>query len=215
MGTIKHGILGGFRKKTGTVIGAYWRSLDVIRSLPRSSNKKPTQAQQDQQLKFALVTKYLSRLSGLINVGFNEPGSIATAMNRAVVYHLNAAVTGASPNFSIDPAKVMFSQGNLEEPDEVVATPVAGQKVDIAWTNIGEDEELKDDTDTLTVLAYHPVKAKFYKMVTTVERAELSYSLQLPTHFAGVNADLYIGFRSVKTRNLVSNSMYLGSLAIL
>jgi hypothetical protein len=52
MGIIRQGILGGFRKKTGSVVGAYWRKLDVIRGLPRKSSKPPTIAQLNQQLKF-------------------------------------------------------------------------------------------------------------------------------------------------------------------
>ncbi|RZK61166.1 MAG: hypothetical protein EOO95_16865, partial [Pedobacter sp.] len=68
MGLIKQGILGGFRKKTGTVVGAYWRKLDVIRALPRNSGKGATQLQINQQLKFGLVTSFLSNISGLIDV---------------------------------------------------------------------------------------------------------------------------------------------------
>ena len=55
MGIIKGGILGGFSNKTGAVIGAYWRTLNVMRGLPRKSSKAATQLQLDQQAKFTLA----------------------------------------------------------------------------------------------------------------------------------------------------------------
>lgn len=36
MGTIKQGILGGFSGKVGNVVGASWKGIDYIRSLPSS-----------------------------------------------------------------------------------------------------------------------------------------------------------------------------------
>ena len=83
MGIIRGRILGGFRKKAGAVIGAYWRSLDVIKGLPRISNKPPTQAQIDQRLKFALVTGFFSYVSDLIDVGYKALSGVETPMNVA------------------------------------------------------------------------------------------------------------------------------------
>ena len=36
MGTIKRGILGGFKNKVGSVIGSSWKGIDTIRSMPLS-----------------------------------------------------------------------------------------------------------------------------------------------------------------------------------
>lgn len=38
MATLNKGILGGFSGKVGTVVGANWRGLDIIRSRPKISN---------------------------------------------------------------------------------------------------------------------------------------------------------------------------------
>jgi hypothetical protein len=35
MGTIKQGILGGFSGKVGTVVGASWKGIAYMRSLPQ------------------------------------------------------------------------------------------------------------------------------------------------------------------------------------
>ena len=36
MGTIKRGILGGFKNKVGSVIGSSWKGIDTMRSMPLS-----------------------------------------------------------------------------------------------------------------------------------------------------------------------------------
>nr|WP_285060716.1 DUF6266 family protein [Pedobacter ginsengisoli] len=62
--------MGGFRNKTAPVLGAYWRSLDVIKGLPRKSNKPPTEDLLNQRARFGLITSFLSWISPLINVGY-------------------------------------------------------------------------------------------------------------------------------------------------
>lgn len=48
MGRIKKGILGGFSGKVDSVVGASWRGIDYMRSLPRTSDKPATVAQLEQ-----------------------------------------------------------------------------------------------------------------------------------------------------------------------
>jgi len=74
MGIINHGILGGFRKKVGPVVGTHWRSLAVIKALPRVGGKARSTLQLDQQLKFGMVSRFLSRISPLVDIGFHEQG---------------------------------------------------------------------------------------------------------------------------------------------
>ena len=55
MGTYNKGILGAFSGKVGPVVGATWRGKDVMRSLPKKSNRLATAFQQQQRSKFAMV----------------------------------------------------------------------------------------------------------------------------------------------------------------
>jgi len=52
MGKIKTGILGGFQGKVGTVIGSTWRGESIMRALPKTAAKAPTESQRIQRLKF-------------------------------------------------------------------------------------------------------------------------------------------------------------------
>jgi len=213
MGLIKQGILGGFRKKTGSVIGAYWRKLDVIRALPRNSGKPATQQQLEQKQKFALVTSFLSKASGLIDVGFKSADT-ATPMNKAVAYHLKEAVVGVYPDFSIDMEKFKYSVGSLELPYTMSTEILMGAKIRFEWDRTDVDDgKLIQPSDTVTVVAYNADKHGFIKQVAATTRATGEYELQLPEVFIGDNLHLYISFSSANKKSN-SVSKYLGAVIL-
>lgn len=214
MGLIKQGILGGFRKKTGTVVGAYWRRLDVIRALPRNSGKAPTQAQINQQLKFGLITGFLSNFSVLIDEGFRVANSISTPMNLAVSYHLKEAITGIEPNFELELSKVKFSLGKLEMPMDITVLAGAGATLDFTWPHNEANDKFIDATDLLNVMVYNPLKQKFVKFKTFSERSAMAYTALLPSNFVGDEVHVYVGFSSSKKKMLHANSVYLGTVVV-
>ena len=209
MGLIKQGILGGFSKKTGTVVGAYWRRLDVIRALPRKSGKAPTQSQLEQQQKFGLVTAFLSDFSELIDVGFKSTSS-ATAMNRAVAYHLQEAIIGTSPDYAIDLAKFKFSEGKVEVPDMVTANAISGGGIHYVWDGLTDEGKFIQPTDTVTVVAYNANRQKFVKVIAATTRGIGEFVMQMPQAYNGDTVHLYISFTSA-VKKLNSNSLYLGT----
>jgi len=214
MGIIRQGILGGFRNKTGSVVGAYWRTLDVIRALPRISGKAPSQAQKDQQFKFGLVTGFLSKISNLIDTGFYSGSKAATPMNDAVSYHLKNAILGTSPTFTFDYTKLIFSKGKLEMAQSVLADSIAGNKVKFSWDHVEQDDKQIDGRDMVSVLIYNPVKDRFVSMRNAVARSAKSFSMSIPADFSLDEVYCYISFSSVTKKNLVSDSLYIGLLPL-
>ena len=63
MGKIKQGILGGFKGKVGTVIGASWNGIAYMRGLPQSIKNPKTAAQQAQRAFFAEVQDLVGQLT--------------------------------------------------------------------------------------------------------------------------------------------------------
>ena len=55
MGTIKKGIMGGFSGKVGNIVGASWKGIAYIRSLPASVHNPRTEKQVTQRNKFSLI----------------------------------------------------------------------------------------------------------------------------------------------------------------
>ena len=215
MGIIRGGILGGFRKKAGAVIGSYWGSLDVIKGLPRISNKPATQAQLDQRSKFGMVTGFFSYLGDLIEVGYKALSGVETPMNTAVSYHLRNAVTGVSPNFTMDYPQVMFSQGKVKKGGNAVVSATTVAELDFSWTFSGIDGRFEKGTDRLSILVYNRDKHDFVTIKDIVARSVGAYTLSLPVDFSGDLVHVYIGFTSFFDKLKVSDSQYLGSFTIL
>ena len=63
MGKIKQGILGGFRGKVGTVIGASWNGIAYMRGLAQSVKNPKTAAQMQQRAFFKELHGLVSQLS--------------------------------------------------------------------------------------------------------------------------------------------------------
>lgn len=208
MGIIKNGILGGFRKKVGNISGAFWRDLNVIKSLPRPSGKPATAKQLEQRLKFALVTSFLSSMSELIEEGYRSGGS-TSPMNEAVAYHLKNAVTGVAPNFKMDYTKLRFSTGKLSLPSSFSVDTTAPAKVDFNWTLDGADHKYKDGTDVINVVAYNPTKNQFVTLMAAAPRSAQTYVLPLPLEFTGDSVHCMFSFSSTKKKNLHSQSVYV------
>ncbi|MEJ7556690.1 MAG: DUF6266 family protein [Pedobacter sp.] len=215
MGLIRQGILGGFRNKTGAVIGSYWRTLDVIKGLPRISGKKATQAQLDQRAKFKLVTSYLAWFGDLIEVGYKALSSIDTPMNVAVSFHLKEAIIGASPNFALNYTKVMFSQGKLSLPSSTTATATTVSEIDFTWSNTGADTPRKLATDMLSVLVFHPILSEFVTLHNVAPRSAGAYTVSLPAEYSGEAVHCYIAFNSTERRDFASNSKHVGLVTVL
>lgn len=63
MGKIKQGILGGFKGKVGTVIGASWNGIAYMRGLPQSVRNPKTAAQEAQRAFFREVQDLAGQLT--------------------------------------------------------------------------------------------------------------------------------------------------------
>lgn len=215
MGIIRQGILGGFSNKTGSVVGARWRNKDVIRGLPRKSSKPPTQAQINQRFKFGLVTGFLGRLSSFIDLGFGTGDGSTSPMNQAVTYHLNNAITGVSPNFSIDYTKLKINKGKLLLANGIEIAITVAARIDFSWLNTVPDGKYKDATDRANVVVYNPAKDSFVTLPGAAARSALGYNLLLPGDYSGDEVHCYISFSSVNNKKLVSDTFYIGEFIVL
>jgi hypothetical protein len=214
MGIIRQGILGGFRNKTGSVVGAYWRNRDVIRALPRVSNKPPTQAQLYQRFKFGMVTGFLARIGSIIDLGFGSGNGATSPMNEAVSYHLREAITGVAPNFTIDYTKLKMNSGKLLLAESIEIVSDTAAQLEFNWLNIAPDGKYKDATDVANLMVYNPVKDSLVILTGAAPRSGLTYILQLPGDYSGDEVHAYISFSSVINKKLVSRSFYIGLFPI-
>lgn len=214
MGIITGGILGGFSNKTGAVIGARWRKRDVIKGLPRKSNKQATASQIEQRLKFGLVTGFLRYLKTWILMAYRPGPGSSSPMNEAVAYHLANAVKGVAPNFTFDYTKLLVSSGNLQNPLVYAVDTVEPAKIDFSWTDDRVDTDDNHSTDMINVLVYNPTKQRFVTVMAAAPRSAEKFVLPVPLYFSGDEVYCYFSFTSIRKKNLHSESIFVVKIPI-
>ncbi len=209
MAKFNAGILTAPTGKVGPIVAANWRGIEVMRAKPRKTNRVPTEKQANQKLKFALVADFLRPFGGLFRDSFGNQ-SVETGTNKAFSYTMKNAVTGESPNYSIDYTKVMVSRGGIPIP-ELPAVVLNGTQLNFSWRdNSGNGKALA--TDTAILVVYCPAKSQAVYKTVGFDRKSQAGSLDI-TAFRGQDIHTYIGFLSAEKQE-VSDSVYTGKLTV-
>lgn len=215
MATFKKGILGGFSGLVGTVIGSTWKDQDVMKSRPKKSSKARVQSQLDQQSKFALVTKFLKLAKGVVDLGYAADTTSMSASNAAVAYHLENAILGASPNFTLNFSKVILTKGDLELASNIKVVAAAGRSLNFTWEaleNLYDDDPSKQalrDTDRIRFLYYNPTLKKTLFSTVRGARSANAGTGVLSSTVIGGPCHLWIFFQSDDSKK-ISDSYYMG-----
>jgi hypothetical protein len=212
MGKGTNGPLGKMTGRTGNLVWRITKNGNVLATKPHKSHVPATEGQLKVRNKLSLMSSFISRITGLINIGFKNYTSKMSATNAAVSYNIKHAVKEEAGEFEIDYSKFAFSRGPLFEPDEPAAVVEVGQKIVVSWDPEKEDTAYNSDTDLLTVLVYNPRMEEFCIASNKAARADGIYTMTLPRVFEGDTVHCYINFISEKGK--VSDSVYLGNLLI-
>jgi hypothetical protein len=132
MGRIKQGVLGGFSGTVGAVVGGSWKGISYMRAHAQNVRNPRTVAQVSQRTNFALTVGFLKPLTPLLRTGWKLYADGQSAFNAATSHTLANAITGAYPDYAIDPARVFISRGALM-PASGASVAVAGGNVNISW----------------------------------------------------------------------------------
>lgn len=212
MGTINKGILGGFSGKVGNVIGGTWKGIDYMRSKSNRRKFTATQLQLEQQLKFALVVRFVQSMTALVKISFNDFAVEQTGFNSAVSYLLKNAVAGAYPAFSLQYADVLVSRGDLPNVLAPTATAGAGSLLTFNWIE-NSGVGIAKSTDKALLVVYCPALNQCIYTTGSADRSAKTDSLNLAS-FAGQQVHTWIGFISENRLN-VASSFYTGMVTVL
>ena len=91
-----------------------------MRSKAAKGSRTFSQAQLEQQAKFALFIRFLRPLADLLEITFKPFAVQMSGINAALSYALKNAVAGSYPNYSIDYNRVLISRGDLANADSIV-----------------------------------------------------------------------------------------------
>lgn len=213
MARISKGILGGFSGKVGTVVGANFRGNDIIRSVPKKSDRKPTEAQALQQAKFKLVIQFLQPLKAIQSKYFGQNSGVKSKVNLAASYMLENAILVVAEIPQLIFNKVLITKGELAGFQNPEVTPAAGRVLDFTW----EDNSLQGNakaTDVANVVCYSEELNEYQFFNAAATRADGAAQVTLPGYYGGLDVHVWIYFNNIIEKN-GCNSPYLGLITLL
>jgi len=196
-------------------VGAHWRGIDYMRSLPRVNKGRPvTEEQLMHRVRFAAAVVFAKPISYVFNVGYGKLAKQKlTGYNLAVRQIYKEAIIGEHPDVSVDPALVRISEGDLVRPRNPAVEALPGQVLRLSWVDHTRPGIKADHSDRVIAVAYNPAKAEYQYDTATAERLDEELLLELPDYFAGDEVHVYLGMVG-KTGGNACNSLYLGTVTV-
>lgn len=212
MGTYNKGILGAFSGKVGPVVGANWRGKEVLRSLPRKSNKAATPEQALHRLKFASVIGFLGPIYPILSRYYGANQGEKSRVNRAMSYHMKEVIVYADPDFTFAYNKVQLAKGYLIGVEAGAISAVTTNTIDFSWNdNSGQGEAVA--TDKLVVGVYDAATKNWIYSLGVADRSTTTGSLLLPITLSGATVEVWALFASTDGKRN-STSTYLGNVVV-
>ena len=150
MGKIKQGILGGFKGKVGTVIGASWNGIAYMKGLPQSQKDPKTAAQMAQRAFFKEIQDLVGQLSAEQQIFLIPSTPQGMTRRKMLVKQLaeDPVVTADSKSVNLAELATIGNAPTADLPDVTVsADNVEGSDVlkmqwdtDNDWRNAHADE---------------------------------------------------------------------------
>lgn len=211
MARYQRGILGSFQGQVGTVVGATWKGMEIMRIKRRKSTTKPTQKQLEQQARFSLLIKFVSPLAKLFDISFVIPGVQMTGVNSAFKYNYKSALTGSYPSFAFDYSKILVSKGDLLPANSPAASAAGGGLVKFNWgDNSGVAQANANDKCIMVV--HCPEQNRSVYITGGAIRSTQSDTINVGI-FAGRTVETWLGFIS-DDGMAVASSVYTGQLVV-
>ena len=194
MGKIKQGILGGFKGKVGTVIGASWNGIAYMRGLPQSIKNPKTAAQQAQRAFFREVQDLVGQLS-YEQLVFLFPESVQGMSRRnLLVKQLSAASIIEDDAKHVNLAEIT-SLGNAPTADLPDVTITASRSaVTISW-DADSDWRSQHADEYPTICVLNVTQKKIFLVHSTVTvGASGTQSFSLESDAFGLGSSEFNGF---------------------
>lgn len=211
MGTFKKGILGGFRGKVGSVVGARWRGKYVMRSVPEhDENRVPTEAQRKVRERFGLVARFLNPIKPIVGKYFGKKQKDKSPFNLATSYHIKEAVLEVGDDFVMDYPMVVISKGNLSGLQSPALTAPSANVLQLDYTD-NSGQGFAEADDHLLVVLYVPNLDEYQLFTPAGTRSETAVNLPLPPYWSGQVINAWGTFVDANGEQAATSS-YLGEV---
>jgi len=211
MAKFNQGINGPFQGKVGTVIGASWKGIPYMRSLPGKRTSDPTPGELLNRKKWALSQHWLQPVQDFVRIGFKGYSPKSEGFIAAKSYLLKNAMVIEGENISIDPARVKLSWGDLPMPKNLQMTRLEGGVIQFTWDPKVYDE-ISCRGDQIMLLAYKIETGEVIENLYGRVRAHGSDLLNIGT-YSSSTFHIYAAFIA-HDRSRQSESVYMGTVEL-
>src|SRR5690606_22476388 len=102
------------------VVGCTWKGIPYMRALPKKRTSKLSEAEIANRKRFGDAQIWLKPLLSFVRIGFKGFSPTVEGYVAAKSYLLRNAMEGEYPDFTINPAKMKLSYGNLPLPEKAL-----------------------------------------------------------------------------------------------
>ena len=208
MARITGGNFGKFSGKSGTLTSYTLRGKTYIRSLPRPSDRKPSEKQLAYRERFKLIQNWRSQFTDIFAITFKNHTHERSAQNAA--HKLNAnIVVGEYPNLTLDRTAFTISAGTLPPLKDVTMAREGNDLLRFTW-NTEVKHEAKE-LDMAAIIVFYEDDINCDAELNAAYRSDGTCTLKL--QFAEICKKGYVYFTMLSNdRERASNSVYLGSI---
>ena len=208
----QNGMLGSVQGKVGNVVRTRWKDKEVLRAKGVRRSKKLSETQLNNRSKFGLGSTFVCDMGNLFDITYRQLAIGKTARNAALSNLMQNAITGSSPNYAIDYARVNFSVGNgLNNVADAEASSVLPGMVRFSWTDLSRNDKTKF-SDKAMLVAYSTSMERGTYNTAAADRDDLVANLKM-AHFRGETVHTWIIFIS-EDQSRISETKYTGLVEI-
>ena len=210
MAKIAKGLLGGFSGKIGPLVGYTLYGIDRMRSLP-DRTAPPTENELKNRSQFKLVQDTLKPLKELLQIGFNNYGTVSGGTRAAISYNRKFAVKANETGYEIDPEHFKISGGCLPGLTGLSVVQESAEILRFHWNPVSVPESSGYDQVMLLAIDLKGQQS-CYKCPGNFRSAGTDV-LRISADLLGKEVDVYIGVVS-KDRSVQSHSQYVGRIKL-
>lgn len=207
----KKGELGEISGKVGNTVFSSWKHLAIVKSTPHKHLPNPEKSPTAQNVRIGLMSKFLSRFSKSLKVGFYKKNSKIPGYQAAFKHNLSHAIVGGKSSYHIEFSKVLMSKGTREMPWACRLSAVDSSTIKVSWEIPPTAKLSLIGKDDAYVLCYNSTTGRGSYMVFKAKRSELSLTGVLHHFFQVGTVHFWLYFTSPDGKE-ASNSKYLGEL---
>lgn len=214
MGIIKRGILGGFSKKVGNVVGGSWKGIAYMRSQPLSVANPRTTAQVAQRTKMTDIVSLAQPILGSFIKPLWDRFAVKQSGYNAFVQKNIGIYVPSSP---ASPASLVMSQGQLGDNADVVASiDISDASLTVGWnTDLQNGFQSLDDDPYVCVINQSNGFIKAEK-VESVTRATGTFTITM-NGIADNLSDVvfvFLAFRSADGFRVGNSTVAVASIGV-